>query len=146
MSNFEKRPFHSNKHQSFVYTQLIDQTVLFQRIQFSIMSNSSIWPIDRTLSGATSPDRSQLDSDGNEGVLRISQNSCITGASPSDGLMSYPGHSLCVGGRSYLFAEMQLVYSTVLAVRTTYKAWKKDWRNWILQGQAFCAKPEKPFS
>ena len=33
-------------------------------------------------------------SDGNEGVLRIPQCSSITGASPSDCLVSYPGHSL----------------------------------------------------
>ena len=48
----------SFKYQSFVHTQLNDQTVLFQRIQFSMtdfvctlcwMPNSSIWPIDRTL-------------------------------------------------------------------------------------------------
>ena len=40
---------------SFVYIQINDQTVLFQTIQFSIghLSNSSIWLIDRTLSGAT---------------------------------------------------------------------------------------------
>ena len=58
------------KHQSFVYIQLNDETVLFQTTQFIIkhifvlnlnvkytvkMSNSSIWPIDRTLSGVTTP-------------------------------------------------------------------------------------------
>ena len=38
----------------FVHTQLNVKTVLFQTIQFSIgMQFSSIWPIDRTLSGAT---------------------------------------------------------------------------------------------
>ena len=40
---------------------------------------SSIWPIDRTLSGATTPGQSGHGSDGNEGVLRIPQSSCITG-------------------------------------------------------------------
>ena len=35
------------------------------------MSNSSIWPIDRTLSGATTPAESGLGGDGTEGVLRI---------------------------------------------------------------------------
>ena len=42
--------------QFFVYTQLNDQTVLFHVIQFKYtvsMSNSSIWPIDRTLSVTT---------------------------------------------------------------------------------------------
>ena len=44
-----------------------------------------------------------------KGVLRIPQNSSITGASISDCLMSYPGHSL---GESYFVAEKQSVYST----------------------------------
>ena len=33
-------------------------------------------------------------SDGNKGVLRIPQGSSITGASPTDCLVLYPGHSL----------------------------------------------------
>ena len=57
------------------------------------MSNSSIWPIDRTLSDATTQGQSGPRSNGNEGVLHISQGS-RTGASPSGSLMSYPGHSL----------------------------------------------------
>ena len=48
------------------------------------------------------------ESDGNEGVLFIPQNSSITGVSPLDCLVSYPGHSL---GESYPSAEMQSVYS-----------------------------------
>ena len=51
-------------------------------------------------------------SDGNKGVLHIPQNSNITEASPSDCLVSYPGHSL---GGSYLFKEKQSVYSTAPA-------------------------------
>ena len=35
------------------------------------MSNSSIWYIDRILSGATTPGQSGPGSDGNEGVLHI---------------------------------------------------------------------------
>ena len=54
------------------------------------MSNSSICPIDRTLSGATTPGQSGPGSDGNEGVLHIPQSS-KTGASLPDGLMLYPG-------------------------------------------------------
>ena len=50
------------------------------------MQFSSIRHIDRTLSGPGS--------DGNEGVLCIPQSSSITGASLSDCLVSYPGHSL----------------------------------------------------
>ena len=63
---------------------------------------SSILLIDRTLSGATTPDQSGPGRDGNEGVLRIPQSSSITGTSPSDCLVSYPGHSL---GEHYPFAE-----------------------------------------
>ena len=57
------------------------------------MSNSSIWPIDKTLSGATTPGQSGPGSDGNEGALHIPQSSSITGASSSDCLVSYTGHS-----------------------------------------------------
>ena len=41
-------------------------------------------------------------------LLHISQSASITGASPSDCLVSYPDHSL---GEPYLSAEMQLVYA-----------------------------------
>ena len=48
------------------------KTILFQVIQFSIsMQFSSIWPIDRTQSGATILSQSRLGSDSNEGVLCI---------------------------------------------------------------------------
>ena len=57
------------------------------------MSNSSIWPIDMSLSGTTTLGQSELESDGNEGVLHLSFSS-KTGASLSDCLMSYTGHSL----------------------------------------------------
>ena len=55
------------------------------------MLNSSIWLIDRTLSGATTSGQSEPE---NKGVFRIPQNSSITGASPSDCLASYLRHSL----------------------------------------------------
>ena len=67
------------------------------------MSNTSMWPIDRTLSSATTPGQSGPGSDGNEGVVRIPQNSSINGTSPSDCLLSYPGHLL---GESYPTARM----------------------------------------
>ena len=68
------------------------KTVLFQTVQCSIsMQLEWTW------------------SDGNKGVLHIPQNSSFAGASPSDCLMSYTGHSL---GESYPSAEMQSVYST----------------------------------
>ena len=82
----------------FVYAQLNVKTVLFQifqTIQFSINTwFSSIWLIDRALSGATIPGQIGFGSNGNEEVLRIPQSSSITGNSPSDCLVSYPGHSL----------------------------------------------------
>ena len=64
------------------------------------------------LSGATTPGQSGPGSNGNERVLRIPQSSSITGTSPSDCLMPYPGHLL---GWSYPSAAVQLVYSTAPA-------------------------------
>ena len=91
----------------------MSKTVLFQVIQFSISTHfSSIWPIDKTLSDATTLGQSGLGSNGNEGVLYIPQSSSITWTSPSDCLVSYPGPSL---RRSYPSAEMQSVYSTAPA-------------------------------
>ena len=51
--------------------------------------------------------RSGPGSDGNKGVFRIPRNSSITGATSSDCLVSYAGHSL---GESYSL-EMQSMYS-----------------------------------
>ena len=82
------------------------------------MSNSSIWPIDRTLSGANTPGKSGPESDGNEGVLYITQSSNITEASSSDCLVSYLGHLLGFGLISLL--EKQLLYSTALAEWANY--------------------------
>ena len=45
------------------------------------------------LSGTTNPGQSGTESNDNEGVLRIPQSSSIAGTSPSDYLVSYPGHS-----------------------------------------------------
>ena len=91
------------------------KTVLFQAIQFSISTQfRSIWPIDTTLSGATTPDQSRPGSDGKERVLRIPQSSSISRISSSGYLVSYPGHSFREK-ESYPSAEMQLVYSTTPA-------------------------------
>ena len=46
------------------------------------------------LSGATIPGQSGPGSNGNEGLLFIPQSFSITGTSPIDCLVSYPGHSL----------------------------------------------------
>ena len=76
---------------------------------------SSIIPIDRTLSGVNTTGQSGPGSDDNEGVFHIPQSCSITGTSPSDCLVSYPGNSfgcMCV---SYPSAEIQSVYSTAPA-------------------------------
>ena len=50
----------------------MSKTVLFQAIHFSISTQFSlIWPIDRTLIGATTPGYNGPGSDGNEEVLHI---------------------------------------------------------------------------
>ena len=72
---------------------------------------SSIWPLDRILSCANTPNKSGPGSDGNEEVLCISQSSSIIGVLPSACLVSYPGHSL---EKSYSSSEIQL-YSTSTA-------------------------------
>ena len=61
---------------------------------------SSIQPIDRALSSATTPAQSGPESNGSEGVLRIPQSLSITGTSQSVCLVSYPVHSL--GGGLFL--------------------------------------------
>ena len=77
------------------------QTVLIQTIQFNISTQfSSIWPIDRTLSGSTITSQSGPGSNGYKTVLLIPQSSSITRGSPSDCLVSYPGHPLGSGWQS----------------------------------------------
>ena len=68
--------------------------------------------VDGALKGITGPGQSGPGSDGSEWTFHIPQSS-RTGASSSDGLLSYPGHSLRVGvGWSNSLADMQLVYFT----------------------------------
>ena len=86
--------------------------ILFKTIQFSIsMHFSLIWTIDRSLSGVTIPGLSGPGSDSNEVLFYIPQSSSIIGASPSDCLPSYIGHSLM---GSYPSENMKSVYSTAL--------------------------------
>ncbi len=73
-----------------------------------VLFNPKIGP----LSGATTLGQSGPGSDGNKGVLRIPQSSSIARTSPSDCLVSYPGHWW---GRFYPSAEKQSVYSTAPA-------------------------------
>ena len=79
----------------------MSKTFLFQAIQFSQtvqfsinMQFDFIWPIDRTLSDATTPGQSGPGSDGNEEVLHIPQSSSITKTSLWDCLVSYPRYLL----------------------------------------------------
>ena len=65
------------------------------------MSNSSIRPLDKTLTGAITPSDWGPGRGGNEKVLCISQNYCITEASPSYCLVSYPEHSLGGGVQQF---------------------------------------------
>ena len=65
------------------------------------------------LSGATSAGHNGPESNGNKGILRIPQSSSITGTTPSDCLVSYPGHSL--GVESCPSAKKQSVYFTAPA-------------------------------
>ena len=84
-----KCPDNSTLNHSVYHTRIL----LFQTIQFTIRTHFiSFWLIDRTHSVATTPGQSGPGSDGCEGVLRIHQSLCITGNSPSDCLVSYPGH------------------------------------------------------
>ena len=48
--------------------------------------------MERILSDVTTPGQSGPGSNGEEGVLHIPQSSSIIGTSPSDCLVSYPGH------------------------------------------------------
>ena len=57
------------------------------------MSNSSIWPIDRSLWGGTPPGQSGPRSDSNEGLLHIPQIS-KSAVLPSGGLELYSEQSL----------------------------------------------------
>ena len=98
-----------------INTVIMSKTALFQPIQFSISGQfNSMWSIDRTLSGITTPGQSGPRSNSNEGVLRISRSSSISGTSASDCLVSYQGHSV----------EKPSVYCTTPA------DWAKSKKNW----------------
>ena len=78
------------------------------------MSNSSIWPIDKTLSGATTLGESRPGSNSNEGIFCIPQ-SCKARASPSDCLMLYIwGQGVlpfCIDAVGIFYSPSQLGYS-----------------------------------
>ena len=100
--------------------------------QFSFAKVHSLVLFDRTLSGATTPGQSGPQSDVNEGVLNNPKSSGVTGTSPLDCLVSYPGHSL---GEVYPSSEKQLVYSTAssnLAIEEGVVDWELSCWIWIL--------------
>ena len=80
----------------------------FKQFNLAYTLFSSIWLIERTLSGTTTQDQSGSGYNGNKEVFSI------TGASPSDCSVSYPGHSLA-GVGFYLCTEMHSVYSAAPA-------------------------------
>ena len=89
----------------------MSKTFLFQVVQLTEVRILVLFdPWTGPLSATATPDQSEL---GKERVLRIPQNSNITGTSVSDCLVSYLGHSLEVW--SYPSAEVLSVYSTALA-------------------------------
>ena len=84
------------------HSLIIEQMNIFvgtQTIIFSYTfkwSNRSIWPIDGSQTGATTPGQSGPGSNCNKGVAQVPQ-SYRTGAWPSDGLVSYPEQSFGKG-------------------------------------------------
>ena len=101
------------------YTELNVKIVLFHAIQFNIITQfSSIWPINRSLSGATTAGQSGPGSDGNEVVICIPQNSSITGTSPSDCLVSYPGKRYPAESITYSY----YIYDLALLANTPAQA------------------------
>ena len=101
-------------HRSNIYDLFTSKSslvfTLLNGFKYSKGLNISIWYVDRTLAGTTILGERESRNSGNE-VLYIPQSYKITGASPSDCLVSYPGHS----GESYPFVEMQSMYSAAPA-------------------------------
>ena len=128
-SIFIFQTIHSNIITIFVYTQLKVTTGIFQTIHFNIsIQFSSIWPLDRVLSGATTPGQSRPGNGGIEGLLCITQSSSITRSSPSYCLVSYAGHSFW---ESYLTEEMCCIamnnytYTYTDSCRNTTTRWRR---------------------
>ena len=82
--------------QSFAYTKcaISNNSILFKSFVFTQFKFQTVlWPIEKTLSGATTPGQSGPGRNYHVDVLHISQCS-RTGTSPSDGIVSHAGHSL----------------------------------------------------
>ena len=93
------------------------QTILIETIQFSIsIQFSSIQPIDKALSSATTLEQSGPISNGNEEVLCIPQSSRIIGTSPSDCLVDIQDTRwwgegvlpICIGAVSVFYSPGRL--------------------------------------
>ena len=114
----------------------MSETIPIQTIQFSISTQfSSIWPIDRVLSSAATLGQREPGSNGNEGVLHIPQSSSITETSPSDCLVSYPGHSLV---ESYCRDVFSVFYSpSRLGKKDKRKVCIWEWLSWVYN-ESFC--------
>ena len=91
----------------------ISKNSFYRRRQFSCL-----WLIDRTLSGAITPDDSEPGSYANKRVLRVAQSCSITEATASDCLVSYPGYSL---ESFYSSVEVQSLYSAALTESASKK-------------------------
>ena len=105
------KQFYFKQFSSALVPSLNVEIVLFQVIQFSISTHfSSIGPIDRVLSGATTLGQSGSGSNGNEGVLYIPQSSSITGTSPLD-FFSVIFWTLVVGVLPLCRGEVYVFYS-----------------------------------
>ena len=93
-----------------------------------LMSNISVWPIDRSLSCSINPGQSGPRSDGNEGVPR---------ASPSDCLMSVQDIHLgvlpiCWDAVGLFYSPSQLGYIILISFRNCLDDWTFDYC-WCLQ-------------
>ena len=75
--------------------------------------NSFIWPIDGNITDTATLDQSEPGSNSTEEVLHIHESS-RTRASPSDGLSSYSGHLMVVGGLTPLYRYRWCILQTLL--------------------------------
>ena len=91
------------------------------------MSNSSIWPIDRTQSGTTSSSQNGSGSHCNGRILRILQSYCITVASPSDFFVSYRENTL--GSLRCSRSILQPCPSWLGHIECSKKSWKLYYSN-----------------
>ena len=109
----------------------MSKTVLFQTILFSISTwFGSIWPIDRTLSGATTPGQSGHESDGNKEIHHISQSTSITGSSPSDCFVAYIRTLI---GEDFTSWQRccQCILQPQLTVQRERDGWEWDGKGWV---------------